>query len=201
LEAEKKVNNITNPNFIGQWSIKQSLCDEIIKFFNSNNQFHAPGISGEEVNLAKKKSIDLEIKPKNFDNVNYEIIRKYFLELENCYEKFKIEWPFLAENFKKVDIGSSNIQKYEPGGHFSKIHCERTSLSNLHRLFAFMTYLNEDFEGGHTFFSHYNLSIKPEKGKTLIWPAEWTHAHKGEIVESGSKYIITGWLNISHTNF
>ena len=36
--------------------------------------------------------------------------------------------------------------------------------------------------------------IKPEKGRTLIWPAEWTHAHCGEIVESNKKYIITGWF-------
>ena len=37
--------------------------------------------------------------------------------------------------------------------------------------------------------------IKPEIGKTLIWPAEWTHAHKGEILKSGIKYIITGWMH------
>ena len=59
-----------------------------------------------------------------------------------------------------------------------------------------MTYLNDDFEGGGTFFSHYDLKITPITGKTLIWPAEWTHAHRGEIVTKGSKFIITGWLNI-----
>ena len=30
--------------------------------------------------------------------------------------------------------------------------------------------------------------------KTLIWPAEWTHAHSGEILKFGKKYIITGWM-------
>ena len=38
-------------------------------------------------------------------------------------------------------------------------------------------------------------TIKPEIGKTLIWPAEWTHAHKGEVLNSGVKYIITGWMH------
>ena len=33
-------------------------------------------------------------------------------------------------------------------------------------------------------------------GKTLIWPAEWTQGHKGNIVESGAKYIATGWINL-----
>ena len=35
---------------------------------------------------------------------------------------------------------------------------------------------------------YYNLRIKPEKGKTLIWPAEWTHAHSGETLLKGKKY-------------
>ena len=103
----------------------------------------------------------------------------------------------MNEVFEKVDVGSFNIQMYSPGGHFSKLHSERTSIKTLHRLFAFMTYLNEDFENGETVFEHYSLSVKPKKGKTLIWPAEWTHAHKGNVVNDGSKYIITGWLNIA----
>jgi hypothetical protein len=59
-----------------------------------------------------------------------------------------------------------------------------------------MTYLNDDFEGGNTTFVHHNIDIKPTTGKTLIWPAEWTHAHKGNIVESGTKYIATGWIHL-----
>ena len=39
------------------------------------------------------------------------------------------------------------------------------------------------------------IKVKPEKGKTLIWPAEWTHAHTGSILKSGKKYIITGWMH------
>ena len=41
----------------------------------------------------------------------------------------------------------------------------------------------------------FGIKIKPEIGKTLIWPAEWTHAHTGEILKGGTKYIITGWMN------
>ena len=59
-----------------------------------------------------------------------------------------------------------------------------------------MTYLNNVEEGGTTDFLYYDLSIKPEIGKTLIWPAEWTHAHRGDIVNKGLKYIITGWLHL-----
>ena len=43
-------------------------------------------------------------------------------------------------------------------------------------------------------FSHYDVRVKPEMGKTLIWPAEWTHAHAGEILKIDTKYIISGWM-------
>ena len=91
---------------------------------------------------------------------------------------------------KDIDIGEFNIGEYSPGDHFAALHSERTSLATLHRVFAWMTYLNTTKDGdGSTFFSHYDLKIKPEIGKTLIWPAEWTHAHTGEILKSGKKYI------------
>ena len=59
-----------------------------------------------------------------------------------------------------------------------------------------MTYLNDvnENDGGTTDFNYYNIKVKPERGKTLIWPAEWTHAHSGDIIKSGVKYIITGWM-------
>ena len=41
------------------------------------------------------------------------------------------------------------------------------------------------------------IKIKPETGKTLIWPAEWTHAHRGSVLNGGEKYIITGWLHFT----
>ena len=33
-----------------------------------------------------------------------------------------------------------------------------------------------------------------EKGKTLIWPASG-HAHLGQKVSNGEKFIITGWMH------
>jgi len=187
---------LKNPHFIGSWDVDKNLCRDICNFFNFNDQFHAPGETSIGIDVSKKKSIDLEVHPKDINLSSHAAIKSYFSELLNCYSLYKKEWPFLEETFPKVDISSFNIQKYEEGGHFSKIHSERTSILNLHRLFAFMTYLNDDFEGGKTYFSHYDITITPKTGLTLIWPAEWTHAHRGGEVERGSKYIITGWINI-----
>ena len=60
-----------------------------------------------------------------------------------------------------------------------------------------MTYLNSVDKGGSTYFNHYDLEIKPKKGLTLIWPAEWTHTNKEKILKKGNKYLITGWINFT----
>ena len=183
-------------NFIGSWDIDHVLCEKLIDYFKSNHADHHDGLTADGVDKSKKKSIDLTIYPKNLSQNDNTCINVYLQNLLECYKSYKETWPFLNSCFEKLDIGPFNIQKYDPGGHFAKIHSERTSLEHLHRLFAFMTYLNDDFDGGKTIFTHFDLDIKPVTGRTMIWPAEWTHAHKGDVVTKGSKYIITGWLNI-----
>ena len=64
------------------------------------------------------------------------------------------------------------------------------------RHLVFMTYLNSVDDGGETEFLHQNIKVKPKKGLTLIWPADWTHTHRGVVSPSQDKYILTGWYNL-----
>jgi len=186
-----------NPNFIGSWTIEPSLiCDDIISYFEINKPKQKSGKSASGLNLEIKDSIDMTINPKEIILPGNEAFKRYFDQLFECYKNYVEQWTFLNKISERLEIGSFNIQRYKPGQHFKEIHTERLSLESLHRIFAFMTYLNDVKEGGSTYFSHYDLEIKPRKGLTLIWPAEWTHAHKGNIIKEGSKYIITGWMNI-----
>ncbi len=186
-----------SPNFIGSWCIEPILiCDDLISYFEHNVAKQNKGISGIGVNPETKDSVDICMCPKDIILPGNEAFKRYFDQLFECYKNYVEEWTFLNQISERLEIGSFNIQRYKPGQHFKKIHTERLSLDSLHRIFAFMTYLNDVQEGGSTYFSHYDLEIQPQKGLTLIWPAEWTHAHKGNILKEGSKYIITGWMNI-----
>ena len=51
--------------------------------------------------------------------------------------------------------------------------------------------INFSSENKYKDFYYYNKSIKPKEGLTLIWPADWTHIHRGNTVID-TKYIITG---------
>ena len=189
-----------NPNqlyFIGAWNLENNnLCNEIIDFFEKNQNLQKKGGTSDASNNKKVKSTtDITIRPIDLKDKNFNVFNNYMKELHNCYVDYQKQWPFLKSMVNDIQIPPFNIQKYNPGDHFSTVHSERTSLNTLHRLFAFMTYLNDVEDGGETHFTHYKFKIKPETGKTLIWPAEWTHAHTGEILKSGTKYIVTGWMN------
>ena len=187
-----------HPNFIGAWMLEPlSLCDEIITYFENNKGRQKKGISGKGVNLETKNSIDITLAPNELNRAGNEVFKTYFESLFNCYKDYVAQWPFLKVVAEELHVGSFNLQRYQSGQHFQKMHTERSSLSNLHRLFAWMTYLNDvdSDDGGTTVFSHYGMEIQPKKGLTLIWPAEWTHAHKGSVLRKNSKYIITGWMH------
>ena len=184
------------PHFIGSWLIEPlSLCDELIKFFEAHPENQAQGKIAGGLNPDSKKSTDLTIRPRELSQDDHQPVRDYLECLFACHKDYLEQWPFLKGVMPNVELSSFNIQRYEPGGHFLKLHSERTTLATSHRVLAWMTYLNDVEDGGATVFAHQGLEVQPKKGRTLIWPAEWTHAHKANVLHSGLKYIITGWIH------
>ena len=186
------------PNFIGSWVIEPLLlCDELIDYFELQKGKQTQGITGGGLKLGTKSRVDISVSPNEIGLPGNEVFNKYFHALFSCHKDYLSQWPFFGAIGKNLEIGRFNLGRYQSGDHFQGIHSERTNLSSLHRVLVWMTYLNDVDEGGSTYFSHYDLEVQPRKGLTLIWPAEWTHAHKGNLINVGSKYIITGWMNFS----
>jgi len=197
---ENKLRKKKETHFIGSWNIKNdNLCKEIISFFDENKTLQKKGATTFGKDYTKKKTTDINIEPNDLKNDKFKCFNIYIEELYKCFIDYQLQWPFLKSIVKDVDIGSFNVQKYSKGDHFSQIHTERTDLRTSNRLFAWMTYLDNVEDGGTTNFLHYDIKIKPEIGKTLIWPAEWTHAHSGEILNNGEKHIITGWMDFPYS--
>ena len=199
-DGSSEFNGTDQPHFIGSWDIRNdNLCKQIINFFEENKILHRKGAIGSGIDPSKKKTTDIGINPDDLKNSKFKCFNNYMDELYKCFIDYQHQWPFMKSIIKDVDIGSFNVQKYAKGDHFSKVHTERGNLQYSDRVFAWMTYLNDVDDGGKTNFAHYDIKIKPEIGKTLIWPAEWTHAHSGEILNNGEKYIITGWMNFPYS--
>ena len=108
-------------------------------------------------------------------------------------------WDFYITKYSMVgnmslQIYYSKIQKTIPGGGYHIWHYERDCRSMGNRAFAFTVYLNDVEEGGETEFLYQKMRVKPTKGTLVVWPADWTHTHRGNPPFSGVKYIYTGWI-------
>ena len=87
----------------------------------------------------------------------------------------------------------AKIQKTEPGQGYHIWHCEKNSGRNNNRVLSWILYLNDVEEGGETEFIHYSKRFRPMQGSLLVFPAHFTHVHRGNPPLSGTKYIATGW--------
>jgi len=90
-----------------------------------------------------------------------------------------------------------NLQKTVPTQGYHEWHCEQGGQGNNQRLLATMLYLNDVEEGGETEFLYQSKRYKPTKGTFLVWPAGFTHTHRGNAPLSGEKYIATSWVENS----
>lgn len=188
-------------NFIGQWYLKDtSVCDDLIDFFHNDswaveNQ-HAGTCydKGETVNTDFKKSTDVSIRPQD---LSHPILQRYQNLLFDTFARYKQRHEWCDKGGPVGMIEGCVIQHYKPSEGFFAWHTERShgEWPAALRHLTFMTYLNNVTDKGETEWFHQKLKIKPKKGLTVIWPADWTHVHRGIPSPTQEKYIITGWLH------
>jgi hypothetical protein len=58
-------------------------------------------------------------------------------------------------------------------------------------------YLNDVEEGGETEFHYIPKRVTAKKGRILMFPAEFTHTHRGNAPLSNDKYVIATWASIT----
>lgn len=119
---------------------------------------------------------------------------------QNFWEK---AYPVYAEKYSMLNdiathtIRVTKVQKTQIGEGYHTWHCEDDSRDNASRILTFILYLNDVAEGGETEFLYYPKRIKAESGKLILWPAGFTHTHRGNPPISNTKYILTGWVEFS----
>lgn len=108
-----------------------------------------------------------------------------------CFNSYVAEFEegFFAAN---IAMFESRIQKTDPGQGYHVWHSEQSRATN-GRVLAWTLYLNDVAEGGETEFLYQSKRVSPKTGRVVIWPAGWTHIHRGNPPLSGEKYIVTGW--------
>lgn len=109
------------------------------------------------------------------------------------YKPYSDEFDILTK-LASHSIWGQKIQRTKPGGGYHVWHCEHGDPSTSRRVLAYILYLNDVEEGGETEFLYTPMRVKPKTGRLVIFPAGFTHTHRGNPPISGDKYIVTGWV-------
>ena len=185
-------------NFIGQYYLPDvSIGDNVIDYYeltDGKREGTMYLLDNHVVDKSQKDSVDLVVP---INGIVSETLSIYFNGLQKCLNKYIDEYNYSNTSAPFSLEDTFKIQKYNPNGAFHSWHFERGSatfpVNNRH--LVFMTYLNDVTDGGETEFYYQGTKVQPRKGLTLIWPADWTHTHRGIPSATQTKYIITGWLN------
>lgn len=180
-----------------------ATCQSLIALFKDagKRKLTVPGLTGTRVEKKRKDSTDLHSAriPPKLQEKYASTVTDYFDRLEAAHRQFVEQFPSLKypRTFEH-GVYSFNIQRYYPEGQaYHAWHYENAHPDVSHRLLAWMTYLNTVETGGETEFRHQHIKIAPREGLTLIWPAGFTHTHRGLPHAKGLKFIITGWFEFA----
>ena len=184
-------------DFIGVYEdvLDKSTCDHIIEYFE-NTYTHperpdcnaVSGCGSHETQRMHLSRHDYQLY-LYLDNPCASLIE----QVVNHSWKQYIETYWVA-NHINVFFAEIKLQKTPPRGGFHDWHCEVNDVSSIDRSVAWMLYLNDIPEGeGETEFLWQGRRVQPKRGTLLIWPAFYTHTHRGNPVYSCDKYIATGW--------
>ena len=159
-------------------------CKNIITFFEGNSHLHKPG--------QRSKDTEMFLETVGKTPINSVLAQT----LSVCIDDYQKEYSFINK-IKSWNIAPTfKIQRYNPGEGYFILHCENdggVDGSAEKRVLAWMIYLNDVTDGGETEFPTQDKKFQPRAGDVLIWPAYWTHPHRGIVSESQTKYIVTGW--------
>jgi hypothetical protein len=182
-------------DFIGIYeeALSKEKCQEIInkiegyiknnpsEITNGNNQFKNKDIGRKDFSI--------------FTSRVFSEISKDVNEILNVYINAYADEFFVLRNIGHIRSEEVKLQKTPPKGGYHVWHCEHGfGKGYADRVLAWTIYLNDIPDGeGETEFLWQGVRIKPKAGTLSIFPAAFTHTHRGNPVYSCDKYIATGW--------
>ena len=185
-------------NFIGIYenAFTKEYCDSVIMYFNDAEKAGLTSNRQQDENVSKLKKDDLKLHAHSATNLNY--ATPLIDAFSNTF--WGEIYPMYASNFAVLkDFAQHNnysfkVQKTGIGQGYHVWHSEIDSKHSGSRLLVWTLYLNDVEEGGETEFLYYPKRIKPKTGTLILWPAGFTHTHRGNPPLSNTKYIVTGWV-------
>lgn len=110
-----------------------------------------------------------------------------------------IGWPMPAVGYTTFERERFQLLSYTEDQYYHW-HFDQSVVRDApesHRELSMVLYLNDDFEGGYTWFPY--QKFKPRPGEALFFPSNWCYPHCSETVTSGNKKVIVTWFQVFYT--
>jgi len=178
----------------------KSLCKNIIDRFKSFEEIGFAEERQKKHDISKIKASDKVAHLGYGEFLLQPEIRIHSTEFLNifwecCYKPYQ-QIFFELENYAQHKIYHMKIQKTSPSQGYHVWHSEHGIREHSNRILVFSLYLNDVEEGGETEFLYQKRRVAAKEGRLALWPAAFTHLHRGNPPLSGDKYILTGWVEL-----
>lgn len=181
-------------DFIGVWDgfFPTQMCDDIIqkcvKVWDESGRINCGQSQFPSQKLGRS---DFQYVFSEHESILSTQVREY---LKVCTASYMREYNSLLPT--KLMTSVIKFQLTPPGGGYHEWHYETSSYFASSRELVWTIYLNDMPEGeAETEFIYQKRRVQPKKGRVVIWPASFTHTHRGNTVFSQDKYILTGWIH------
>ena len=204
LMLDSKMTKSDFSDFIGVWPnfVPGSFCDQLIEYGENFLEERSSCLVGnldspdgtEIMDGATMYGGQQNRSDKSF-LINY-ASDTWTIQVNQMLKACMLHYTYMYSQLKNVGLVSSDIkfQRTNPGGGYHLYHYENAHAAFSQREVTWMIYLNDIEEGGETEFQYQKRRIKPTKGTVVVFPAGYTHVHKGNLVMGDrDKYIVTGW--------
>lgn len=188
--------NVTIGKFIGIFenAFSKEYCENIIKSYDAAIEA-GYGCARQDIEpFSKLEKADTQLF-NALENIQIPLEKiSFFNEVfwSKCYPLYEKEFPSLKQSGRHSSY-AFKMQKTNLREGYHIWHYESSCREMCHRLLTWMVYLNDVEEGGETEFLYQSMRVKPKQGTLVIWPAAFTHTHRGNPPLSNPKYIVTGW--------
>ena len=187
-------------DFIGMYDtvFPDGFCSHLISEFEMmmNKGLCGNRQDSERTEKTKKQDyfLGLNLRYHGMNDFNGKTVQRIILDgLQNCFDNYEREYDSLKDS--RLIATDIKMQKTDPGSGYHVWHCEQGNGEHNARCLVWASYLNTIEDAGETEFLYQRLRIPPKENTLIIWPAAFTHTHRGNVVHGNkSKYIITGWF-------
>jgi len=182
----------------------KEYCEKVIKWFEFNKK---GGFGGQRrTQTRQEKEPGIQKKDKDSDQYlfdtedifmqrNLVVLKEFEQIIWTAYSKLQVPYGSALDQLAVHKISPSvKIQRYEPTQGYHVWHCDNTNTLSARRILVCILYLNTVKKGGETEFLYQSHRISPVQGTLILFPAAWTHLHRGNPPLKGYKYIMNTWL-------